>query len=322
MMGNVRAPSVMLAMAALACSPGSHRPTGPSDSRALPTGAVASVGSAAITDERIAAVAAAQGITPADAADREVKDALFASGALARGYDDAPLVRAAVRGRLSRAVLVDLFAAVGREEPTDAEVDQATARHFVELDRPEAFRVIHAVVKVASDAAPPVRAKARALAERIAERVSHTSTADEFRAAVDAVGDRGELEVSVESLKPVAADGRIVDPEQQGSSPPGQYVEPFARAASRLRDPGQKSGIVTTQFGFHVLMLLEKTPPLVVPLEERRQKLRGEILRDRAKHRRDELVAELRAAVQPVIERSASSIVSTLDMGLSDDEAR
>jgi peptidyl-prolyl cis-trans isomerase C len=312
----------VLALTLLSCSPNSPGGyAGASSPRALPAGVVGVVGGAAITEERVVEVAQAQGIPVSEAAGREVRDALLASGALARGYEDAPLVRAAVRGRLSRAALLELYAAIGRDEPTDAEVKEATARHFVDLDRPEAFRVIHAVVKVAQDAAAPLRARARALAEHVAERVSRASTADDFRREVDAVGDRGDLEILVEPLEPMAADGRIVDPEH-GSFPPGQYVEPFARAASRLSEPGQKSGIVATQFGFHVLMLLEKTPPFQVPLEERRRRLRAEILGDRAKRGRDELVAELRSASPPLVERSAIGLTATLSLGLDDDEAR
>lgn len=278
------------------------------------------VGPTAIAADRVLAVAAAQGVTAADAIAREVRDALLASGALARGYDDAPAVRAAVRGRLSRVRLRELVAK-NQSEPRDDEVEAATARHFVELDRPEAFRVIHALVRVPEGAAPSVRTRARAVAERIGERVAKAATADDFRREVESVGDRDDQELVVEVLKPVAADGRVVDPEHP-TSPPERYALPFARAASRLSEPGQKSGVVSTEFGFHVLMLLDKTPAHVVPLEERRIALRAEIISERAKRARNELVAELRAAIPPTVERSAAVLLGTLNLDAIDDEAR
>jgi len=278
------------------------------------------VGSMAIAADRVQAVATAQGVTAPEAIAREVRDALLANGALARGYDEAPVVRAAVRGRLSRARLREL-AAKSQSEPDDDEVEEATARHFVELDRPEAFRVIHAVVRVPEGAAPSTRSRARALAERIDERVAKAATADDFRREAESVGDRGDLELVVETLKPVATDGRVVDPEHP-TSPPERYAIPFARAASRLSEPGQKSGVVSTEFGFHVLMLLDKTPAHVVPLQERRIALRTEIISERAKRARNQLVAELRAAFPPTVERSAAVLLGTLNLEAIDDEAR
>ncbi|HEY3595444.1 MAG TPA: hypothetical protein VGL13_16265, partial [Polyangiaceae bacterium] len=82
------------------------------------------------------------------------------------------------------------------------------------------------------------------------------------------------------------------------------------------------SGVVPTEFGFHVLMLLEKLPAHVVPLEDRRNSLRPEIIGDRANRRRSERVAELRSATPPLIERSAKSLIETLDLGLVNDETR
>jgi peptidyl-prolyl cis-trans isomerase C len=278
------------------------------------------VGSMAIAVDRVQAVAAAQGVTASEATAREVRDALLASAALLRGYGEAPSVRAAVRGRLSRTRLREL-AAKNQSEPGDDEVEEATARHFVELERPEAFRVIHAVVRVPEGAAPSIRSRARALAERIGERVAKASTADDFRREAESVDDRGDLELVVEVLKPVASDGRVVDPEHT-TSPADRYAIPFARAASRLSEPGQKSGVVATEFGFHVLMLLDKTPAHFVPLEERRIALRAEIMRDRANRARNELVAELRAAFPPTVERSAAVLLGTLDLDAIEDEAR
>jgi hypothetical protein len=310
-----------LLVAAVACS-ASPRGAESSGSNALPAGALAMVGNNVITEDRVAAVARAENIAPVDAARLEVRDALFASGALARGFADAPAVRAAVRGRLARANLADLYALALREEPSDAEVAEGTARHFVDLDRPESFRVIHAVVTVDEQADALARAKARALAERISERVAKAATAEDFRRAVESVADRDGIQVIVEELKPVAADGRVID-LQHGSQTPATFVAPFASAAARLRNPGQKSGVVSTRFGFHVIMLLEKIPAHTVSLEERRASLRGELSSERAKQKRAELVTQLRAASSPTIERSAADLIATLkNVGIDTDETR
>jgi peptidyl-prolyl cis-trans isomerase C len=199
-----------------------------------------------------------------------------------------------------------------QSDPTDAEVAEATGRHFVDLDSPEAFRVIHAVVRVSEDADPTLKSRARSLAERIAEGVSKASDEAEFRTAAEAV-DREGLEVVVETLRPVAADGRVVDPEHPSG---GQtFAIPFARAASHLLHPGQKSGVVTTEFGFHSMMLLERTPARTVPIDERRQLLRDEIITDRAGKRMKELLSRLKTTAGTSIERSAGALLQTVDVG-------
>ena len=223
---------------------------GPSSS-ALPAGIVATVGSLAVPEEVVASVAKTQQIPPRQAADAEVRDALFAAAAQRRGLEDVSEVRAALRGRLARARLEILQQQVAAAPIADAEVEEATAPHFVQLARPEAFRVIHAVVLVTEKAAPDDKAKAKVLAERIAERVAAARDADDFKTRAESIADRQGFELRIESLAPVAADGRVVDvdhPSVRRAQRP-----PFARAAARLTEPGQKSGVVATEFGFHVL---------------------------------------------------------------------
>ena len=61
-------------------------------------------------------------------------------------------------------------------------------------------------------------------------------------------------------------------------------------------------------------MLLERTAPHVVPLEERRQILHDEIITERAKNAKKELLDQLRSGSRAVVERSADSLLSTVSI--------
>jgi len=305
----------VLACFAPACSPSSEPSTlapPPASTSTLPAGIVSRSGALSISAQTVASVATALQITPRDALEREIRDAVFANGALARGLDQSSLVGAALRGTLARAVLETIKQEASETEPSDAEIAEVTARHFVELDRPEAFRVIHTVVKVPDKADNAVKLRARAVATRLAERVAMTTDEAEFRRLAESIGDRDGLEVVVETLKPVAADGRVIDVDRPSDQQ--TFVLPFARAASRLTQPGQKSGVVATEFGFHAMMLLERIPAHVVPLDERRLLLRDEILTDRAWRLKKELLKRLQSNVATTVERSAEGLLATVDV--------
>jgi peptidyl-prolyl cis-trans isomerase C len=297
----------------LACStsPEAAPSAPPPSTSTLPPGVVADVGSMAIRVETVAAVASARQVAPRDALEREIRDAVFASGALREGLDQDPGARAALRGALARATLEALKKEAAQTEPTDAEVADATQRHYVDLDRPEAFRVIHAVVRVSEDADAALKSRAKSVAERIAERVARSNDEAEFRTAAESV-DRDGLEVVVQTLPPVAADGRVVDVDHPGSGQP--FALPFAQAASRLAHPGQKSGVVATEFGFHTMMLLERTPSRSVPLDERRRILRDEILTERARKLKDDLLSRTKSTLATNVERSADALLSTVNV--------
>ena len=281
--------------------------------RGLPDGVLATVGPMAITKDTVAAVARAQGISTRAALDREIRDALFANAELASGARESLSVETAIRGRLAREQLEELKREAAVYELRDSEVAEATARHFVDLDRPETFRVIHAVIKVPNGADAAERVRAKALAEQVAERTLSSVDADSFRKQAESASNRGNLEMVIESLDPVASDGRVIDLAHP-SADPQHYANAFALAASHLAAPGDKSGVIMTEFGYHVMMLIERIPSHVVSFDERKRILRDEILTDRARLLKQDLLDRLKRESSLMVMRNAEALLSTIPL--------
>lgn len=315
-----RAIAAVASLCLCACGTDAAPPSSPSSSAReaprLGADVAARVGAIEIPVDSLARIAAAQQIPPARARDLAVRDALFASEARARGLDEAPEVRSAISAVLARRLLHELHeAAAGAGPVTDEELRIATERHWLELDRPEGFRTVHAVVRLAADADAATRDKAVALAGAIREAVSpareialRTTPPDvplgstqppadpaveAFVSAARSVPAEG-LEVVAQPLPPVSATGRTLSPE------PRQFDADFARAAVSLVARGDLSAPVTSSFGVHVIMLLERIPARVVPAEERRRLVRDEVVADRARAAHTKLTESLRREARVV----------------------
>lgn len=62
-----------------------------------------------------------------------------------------------------------------------------------------------------------------------------------------------------------------------GSFAKGRMVPEFDKAAFELKSPGELSGIVTTQFGLHILQLVERQAPRTRPYDEVRKDIMAEV---------------------------------------------
>lgn len=189
-----------------------------------------------------------------------------------------------------------------RGAPTDEELRRWTAAHWLTVDRPRAFRTVHALVLLPSDASAAQKEQARALAEAIRTTVADASTLEAFKAKAAAVPSAG-FTVKIEELEPVAEDGRVVRLGAKSGAVLPTYDSEFAKAAAALTDVGATSPVTGTPFGFHVLRLLEVVPELRVDQATRRRLAEREVWDERAAADLKTLLDAGRAGVE--VERSA-----------------
>lgn len=316
--------SVSLFVSALAGCSGGGAPSGPPPARSdLAEGVVARVGTEVVTANGVARIASAQGIDVASARDLAIRDALLANEARSSGVADRPDVQKRIDAVLARRLLRQLLQEADRMGPTtDGELTEVMKRRWLELDRPEGFRTVHAVVRFAEGADAATKGRAEAVAQAIAQALAPVAESARktpspppeqlasgvkdpivaaFRGAVDGVSRDG-FEVVVEDLPPVTPDGRVL--VMNG----GAVEESFAKAASLLAQRGDTSPLVATTYGVHVLLLLERTPASIVPAEERRKLVRDEVLWSRAAALRSRLLEGLRRDV--LVEGGADALLA------------
>jgi hypothetical protein len=305
----------LLLISTIGCGQGASSESAPAPvSRGLSAGVIARVGERAIHAEAVGRIAAAQQLTPAAARDLAIHDALFAEGAQERGLDRSLDVVLATRAMLARRLLRQIRAEAEQAPITDEDLARAAERRWLDVDRPEGFRTIHAVVRFdesapgdkrarALDLAEAIRAAALPLQDRASElllpasaspsrpkRVEDDPLVAAFQKAMDPFikGDHDGLPVTVEPLPAVAADGQVLTPEGASFDPT------FSRAAAALGQRGAVSPVVVSSFGAHVILLLEKIPAVKLSLEERRALLYGDIVVGRARAAEEKLLAGLR----------------------------
>lgn len=250
-------------------------------------------------------IAAQQGVSLQRARELAEEDALLAA---ALRQQDPGQSLSLERLVLARELSQSLLGAVASNgPPTDEEVETITRERWWELDRPRMVQVVHALVMADTE-----NAEAAALAQRIAEAVAKATSEAEFKEAAQAV-PAGELKVRVESLPPVTADGRALDPARPPpQGPQQQFALEFASAAQKLERVGQISPVVRSPFGYHVLFVQRILEPRQPSLSERRGLLAPEVMQRRALAEQQRLLEEQRQLSAPVQERSALRSIAQL----------
>ncbi|MGB4948970.1 MAG: peptidylprolyl isomerase, partial [Candidatus Competibacter denitrificans] len=183
------------------------------------------------------------------------------------GLENQPIVRAhlaaqrrwvlsdALRGHLEKQIEQPDFAALAREH---------YATHRDQFQLPEQFKVAHILKKIRCDC----------------EREEQRRRIEQLLARLQAGEDFATLAKSESEDTATATKGGDLG----DATKPEQLAAPFAEAMAKLA-PGQLSGVVETEYGFHIIKLLERQSARSQSFEEVQQNLEQKLRMDYMKDR-------------------------------------
>jgi peptidyl-prolyl cis-trans isomerase C len=200
-------------------------------------------------------------------------EAAFTKELSARGMSVADL-RGEARSNIAISRMMDA------EVTPKAKVDERDVKAFYdqnpnEFKQPESFRASHILIRVEPNATEAQKKEARV---RIEGLLAELKGGADFAALAKAHSQDGS-----------APSGGDLNFFQRG-----QMVEPFQKAVDGLK-VGEISGVVETQFGYHVVKLTDKRPARTVPLAEASPRIGQFLLRRAQQEKANEFMQSLRA---------------------------
>lgn len=201
-----------------------------------------------------AAVKGSEGSAENLAADLIARRAI-AARARSEGLDNDPVVAARVKLAGERA-LYEAYMEQAATKAVDPELVERLARDeyraFPEkFRRAEEVRVRHVLIRSCACAPERAREQAEAILARLQAGESFEAVAEKESADLGSAKLGGDV----------------------GFFPRGKMVGPFENAAFSLTKPGELSGLVETQFGYHILRFEERKPAAAQSFEEVREAL-------------------------------------------------
>ncbi len=314
---------VLASLALLSCGDGKAPPP-PADAK-LGGDVIARVGDEEITDATVLRIARAQNLSPREALDRAIFDALMAEEAKARGVPAARHVE--LSGALARRLTGELRAEAEAKGPvTLGEIEKLVGRDWFTVARPRSVVTVHAVVRVAADAEPARWEQATAVAQRIHEAVHSAAeiaekqpgpplewssrnqlpddpAAAEFIERARSVRADG-FEIASERIEPLAADSLGVTPQGRGPFDPA-----YTKRVVALDKRGALTEPFRSSFGVHVAMALDWQPASELTADALLARYRDEALDLRARARAGELRSALEPTTTVEIDRAADALL-------------
>jgi peptidyl-prolyl cis-trans isomerase D len=178
-------------------------------------------------------------------------------------------------------LLVDRAKVRAKMKIPDEELKADYQRRAASFQIPEQAIAAHILIKVEPDKGPEVDAAAKQKAQDLLARAQK---GEDFAKLANENSD---------------------DPSGKGNGgqlPPfgrGQMVPEFEQAAFDMK-PGELRGPIKTQFGYHVIKLVAKTPPRARTFEEVREQINAEMAETRSQGETDRVARELAARVKGV----------------------
>jgi hypothetical protein len=249
---------------------------------------VATVDGRPIRASDVAAQARARGVDARQAL-RDLVDAeVLAGAAAARGLDrHRDVVAAAKQEMVRRWLAVEFEPKAGPDAIPDRLIKRTYNKNINLFDHSEWVDVWHILAPTPAGASEAVKAQAKADAEEIARRAKGLDE-EAFKALAKTprkAGDPFKLE-------------RIMTARD------GWTLKEFSYPAhDLLKKPGDTTPVVETSYGYHVIYLIKRIPPIHVSLEEAAPTLRTKLLDDfqrlELSRRLEELVRAHEVTVRP-----------------------
>lgn len=158
--------------------------------------------------------------------------------------------------------------------PTDAEAKEFYEKNPDKFKQDAQVRASHILVRVDPNADAKTKARAKAEIDAVLKQLKGG-------------GDFAKL------AQQHSQDGSAAQGGDLGYFPKGQMVPEFDQVAFTL-PVGQLSGIVTTQFGYHILKVTDKKPPRTVPFEEAQAQIKQFLEQDKKQKAADAFIDGLK----------------------------
>ena len=158
--------------------------------------------------------------------------------------------------------------------PSDAEAKEFYTKNPDKFQENESVRAAHILIRVDEKADAAAKKKARAEIDGVLKQAK-------------AGADFAKL------AQQHSQDGSAAQGGDLGNFTKGQMVPAFDKVAFELK-PGQISDVVTTQFGYHVIKVIEHKQGRVVPFEEAQSRIKDYLGREKKQGHADKFIEALK----------------------------
>ncbi len=180
-----------------------------------------------------------------------------------QGFDNKPDVKKQLELFLDNFLVNEFLRREVAQKATVSEDDIKSYYdgHKDEFKTSEMVRVRHILIKVAPQSSEEAKKKAKEKAESILRKIKDE---EDFAGLASNFSDDTASKLTGGDL---------------GFFPRGKMVKPFEDTAFSLK-PGEVSGIVETQFGYHIIKAEEKKAASIEPLENAKERIQQKLLQD------------------------------------------